>query len=154
MGPGGMPVLDPATGMLQTTKVTRRVMEEYDFSKFKNLWFNVRVNAGAATQYSEIAMIQTLDNLRKDGILETAAYLERVPDKYIPRKAELLQELRTKAAQAVQPQQGGGPAAPTVGGPVSQDKAVAQLPTGMQGQFSQLPAAAQKSLAQLGGMKL
>lgn len=149
---GGTPTLDPVTGMLQTAKVTRRVMEEYDFSKFKNLWFNVRVNAGAATQYSEIAMVQTLDNLRKDGILDTAAYLERVPDKYIPRKAELLQELRTKATQEIPAQGNNGN--PTVGGPVSRDKAVAQLPAGLQNKFAQMPAAAQKSLAQMGGMKV
>ena len=152
MGTGGMPQLDPMTGMLQTTKVTRRVLEEYDFTKFKNLWFNVRVNAGAATQYSEIALIQTLDNLRKDGILDTVAYLERVPDKYIPRKAELLQELRTKAAEMQNP--GAAGAGPVVGGPVSQDKAVAQLPAGLQGKFGQMPAAAQRSLAQMGGMKV
>ena len=152
MGPGG-PVLDPMTGMLRTTKVTRRVMEEYDFSRFKNLWFNVRVNAGAATQYSEIAMIQTLDNLRKDGILDIVDYLERVPDKYIPRKAELIQNLRTRAAQEA-PVQGGPGGSPAVGGPLSQDKAVAQLPAGLQGKFGHMPASARKSLAQMGGMKV
>ena len=49
---------------------THRTVCKYDFSKFKNLWFNVRVNAGATTYYSEIAMVQTLDNLRRDGTLE------------------------------------------------------------------------------------
>lgn len=150
-GPGGMPVLDPVTGQMQVEKVKRRVMVEYDFSGFKNLWFNVRVNAGAGTQYSEIAMIQTLDNLRKDGVLDTVAYLERIPDKYIPRKAELLQELRTRAAEMTAGQQGG--ANPAVGGPLSQEKAVAQLPAGLQQRFGQLPGQAKNSLATMGAMK-
>ena len=152
MGPGGIPTLDPMTGMLQTTKVTRRALVEYDFNQFKNLWFNVRVNAGATSYYSEIAMIQTLDNLRRDGVLDMVSYLERVPDKYIPRKAELLQELRTKAAEMQNT--GAAGAGPVVGGPVSQDKAVAQLPAGLQSKFGQMPAAAQRSLAQMGGMKV
>ena len=153
MGPGGMPQLDPMTGMLQTTKVTRRVLVEYDFNKFKNLWFNVRVNAGATSYYSEIAMIQTLDNLRRDGVLDMVAYLERIPDRYIPRKAELLQELRTKAVQMESAAPAASGAGPVVGGPLSRDKAVAQLPQGMQEKFGSMPASAQRSLAQMGGMK-
>lgn len=147
----GKPVLDLMTGQMQMTKVTRRVMEEYDFTKFKNLWFNVRVNTGASTQYSEITMVQTLDNLRAAGILDVVDYLERMPDKYIPRKAELLQELRTRAAQTAPAP--GGPGDPMVGGPLSQDKAVANLPAGVQARFDSLPGAAQRSLKQMGTMK-
>ena len=98
------PMLDPTTGVMMLNKVSRRVVEMYDFSKFKHLWFNVRVNAGAATYYSEIAMVQTLDNLRRDGTLEVIDYLERIPDKLIPRKAELIQELRQRGAQSAREQ--------------------------------------------------
>ena len=153
----GMPVLDPVTGQMQMTKVSRRVLEEYDFSKFKNLWFNVRVNAGATTYYSEIAMVQTLDNLRHDGLLEAIDYLERVPDKYVPRKAELIQDLRKKAVTAA-PAAGAAPAVgnslPLVGGPLSQDKAVAGLPASVQTRFDSLPGAAQRSLKQVGALKM
>ena len=148
----GMPQLDPMTGQMQMTKVSRRVLEEYDFSRFKNLWFNVRVNAGATTYYSEIAMVQTLDNLRHDGILEAVDYLERIPDKYIPRKAELIQDLRKRALTAA-PAMGGGNV-PLVGGPLSQDKALANLPAGVQTRFDSLPGAAQRSLQQMGAMKV
>lgn len=145
------PMLDPTTGVMMLNKVSRRVVEMYDFSKFKHLWFNVRVNAGAATYYSEIAMVQTLDNLRRDGTLEVIDYLERIPDKLIPRKAELIQELRQRAAQM-----GGSPvqvsapvssgANPTVGGPISKDKALAEMPGSVQARFSTLPTSAQNAL--------
>ena len=92
----GMPMIDPMTGMLQVNTVTRRVAEQFDFTQFKNLWFNVRVNAGATTYYSEIAMVQTLDNLRRDGTLEVIDYLERIPDKLIPRKAELIEQVKSR----------------------------------------------------------
>ena len=139
----------------------RRVAEEYDFTQFKNLWFNVRVNAGATTYYSEIAMVQTLDNLRRDGTLEVIDYLERVPDKLIPRKEELVRELKAKAAA-----QGGAgvPASaamlgagmgkknarkgalPAMGGALSEDKTLAGLPGPMQARYGGLPKAAQSAL--------
>lgn len=145
------PMLDPTTGVMMLNKVSRRVVEMYDFSKFKHLWFNVRVNAGAATYYSEIAMVQTLDNLRRDGTLEVIDYLERIPDKLIPRKAELIQELRQRAAQmGGAPAQASAPAAsganPTVGGPISKDKALAEMPGSVQARFATLPTSAQNAL--------
>lgn len=145
------PMLDPATGVMMLNKVSRRVVELYDFSKFKHLWFNVRVNAGAATYYSEIAMVQTLDNLRRDGTLEVIDYLERIPDKLIPRKAELIQELRQRAAQmGGSPVQASAPTGsgvnPTVGGPISKDKALAEMPGSVQARFSTLPTSAQNAL--------
>ena len=166
----GKPMINPMTGTMMTNKVTRRVMVNYDFSKFKKLWFNVRVNAGATTYYSEIAMVQTLDNLRRDGTLEVIDYLERIPDKLIPRKAELIQSLRMRTAQQVADpaaaMAGGGVAPgsvamggggkqvnPTVGGQLSEDKALANLPVGMQNKYATLPETAQRSLRQMGGMK-
>lgn len=174
----GAPMLNPMTGTMLTNKVTRRVVVEYDFTKFKHLWFNVRVNAGATTYYSEIAMVQTLDNLRRDGTLEIIDYLERIPDKLIPRKAELVRELRQRAAmQTGNPASAGGIAPgslmaggggakspspvsmgsggnsnPTVGGPLSEDKAVANLPASMQAKYDTMPSSAQRSLRQIGSM--
>lgn len=159
----GVPMIDPMTGLLMTTQVTRRVAVDFDFSKFKHLWFNVRVNAGATTYYSEIAMVQTLDNLRRDGVLEIVDYLDRIPDKLIPRKAELVRELKRKAAQMPQGAPTGGAGggiamsagksgAPTIGGPLSEDKALAGLPANMQAKYAQMPASAQSAMRQIGSM--
>lgn len=159
----GMPQINPATGQMQVTKVTRRTVVPFDFSQFKHLWFNVRVNAGATTYYSEIAMVQTLDNLRRDGTLEVIDYLERIPDKLIPRKAELVRELKRKAAQMPQGEptgggrdgvamSGGKSNNPTIGGPLSEDKAVAGLPANMQTKYSTMPASAQRAMQQIGSM--
>ena len=160
----GRPMINPMTGLMEITTVERRVAEPFDFSAFKNLWFNVRVNAGATTYYSEIAMVQTLDNLRRDGVLEVIDYLERIPDKLIPRKAELIQELKKRATeQAGKAAPGGAGMAAMgatakgnalIGGPVSEDKAVAGLPVNMQTKYGNMPASAQSALKQIGAMQM
>ncbi|MBQ9346592.1 MAG: hypothetical protein IJT94_04515, partial [Oscillibacter sp.] len=96
----GVPELDPDTGLLRTRTAVRRTALPFDFSVLKRLWLNLRVDVGAAAYFSEIAMTQTLDNLRRDGALDLAQYLERLPDKLLPRKAELLRDLRSQAAGA------------------------------------------------------
>lgn len=166
----GAPMIDPMTGQLRTNTVSRRIVEMYDFSQFKNLWFNIRVNAGATTYFSEIAMVQTLDNLRRDGMLNIIDYLERIPDKLVPRKSELLQKLRTQVAMtdgqpAVAPPGTGGALAaagqaaaqkqavnPAMGGPLSKDKALAELPGSTQARFATLPTSAQNALLKSAGM--
>lgn len=154
----GTPAIDPENGKMQMKRVTRRVMERYDFSKFKQMWFNVRVNAGATTYFSEIAMVQTLDNLRRDGTLEVIDYLERIPDKLIPRKAELVRTLkeRTETMQTEKNSvsNGGKKTSPLIGGALSEDKAVATLPVGIQAKYAAMPSSAQNAMRQIGSMKL
>ena len=99
---GAPPEIDPFSGTLKTNKVVRRVVETFDFSQFKHLWLNVRVDVGATTYYSEIAMVQTLDNLRRDGVIDMIQYLERVPDRIIPQRAKLIDDLKAKLKQQEQ----------------------------------------------------
>ena len=165
LGPDGNPQLDPMTGMLMTQHVTRRVMEDFDFSQFKHLWFNVRVDVGATTYFSEIAMVQTLDNLRREGTLDVIDYLERIPDKLIPKKAELVTELkrRAQAQQMAGMQPAGGepvvmggdgaasPGGPVAGGPEDEAKRIQNMPTNIQKDWSELPGKAQKALLRVKG---
>lgn len=102
VGTGGPPQLDPFSGQMATQQVTRKVIENFDFSQLKHLWLNVKVNVGATTYYSEIAMVQTLDNLRRDGVLSMIQYLERVPDRLIPNKLGLIEELKEEAQRQKQ----------------------------------------------------
>ena len=129
LGADGKQLIDPMTGKPASTKVSRRVVEEFDFSVFKHLWLNISVDVGATTYYSEIAMVQTLDNLRRDGTLNIIEYLERMPDKLITRKQELIESLKKQAnlsassetlpssvdGQRPSPPRGGGGTVPTVG---------------------------------------
>lgn len=156
-GPDGLPLLDTMTGQMKMNTVKRRVVEEYDFSRLRELWLNISVEVGAATRYSEIAMIQSLDNLRRDGTLSLIDYLERVPDRLIPRKQELIDSLRQQTAVSETeagrdlPGHAAAPDGDTVfGGAVDPDKAVAALPARMQNAYGALPATAKRTLEKIG----
>ena len=43
--------------------------------------------------------MQTLDNMRREGVIEFIDYLERVPDSVVPRRQELIQKLKGEAAR-------------------------------------------------------
>ena len=162
MGPDGMsPMLDPMSGQMVMNTVTRRVLEKFDFKQFKHLFLNIRVDVGATSTYSEISIVQTLDNLRRDGTLEIIDYLERIPDKLIPRKAELITSLRERAQQmqaagmgAPDGTVGAGapqPGAPAMGGPLDEAKVIENMPTNIQSRFNQLPEVAQDALMRVQG---
>lgn len=149
VGPGGQPMLDPMTGLMQTRTNVRKVVEEFDFSQFKHLWLNIRVDVGATTYFSEIATVQTLDNLRRDGTLDVISYLERIPDKLIPRKDELIQQLKATTAQASAPGVNGTApitGMPAMGGALDDEKAIQNLPLNLQDDFSTLPKTAKDAL--------
>ena len=177
----GAPKIDPMTGLMMTQQVKRTVLEDFDFSQFKRLWFNVACDAGSTTYYSEIAMVQTLDNLRRDGTLDVIDYLERLPDKLLPRKDELVAKMRemmgvpqqNAMAPMQQPQQSQGAstqlaaasvprptppatsrANPSMGGPLSTDKVIRQLPAQQQSDFAAMPPTAQNALKRMAQMRL
>lgn len=166
----GAPQIDPITGLMRTQKVRRKVEQEYDFGQLKHVTLDMRIDVGATTYYSEIAMTQTLDNLRKDGTLDVIQYLERIPDRLIPKKKELISELRRRIAEGAQanaaagaaiPEPGspvsassgtGGDASPIQGGTLSPDLALQGLPTQMETQFEGLPNIAKKTALAQGAM--
>ena len=139
-----VPRIDPDTGRMMTRRVKRKVLKEFDFAQLKHLTLNLRIDVGATTYFSEIAMTQTLDNLRKDGTLDVIQYLERIPDKLIPRKQELLDQIRQRVERGEQGNAGAGAALNIQGAPLSEEKVVAQLPTGMQARYQGLSSWAKR----------
>ena len=155
----GAPQLDPMTGQLRTRSVVRKVKQEFDFSQLKNICLNLRVDVGATTYFSEIAMTQTLDNLRRDGTLDVIQYLERLPDKLIPRKQELIRDIKRRVDAGEQNNAAPGaaipePGSPVQGGPLSQDKAQQGLPNLAQTTFDQLPNIAKKTALSQGAARI
>lgn len=167
MASGGVPQIEPQTGQMATQKIVRKVLKEFDFAQFKHLWLNLRVDVGATTYFSEIAMTQTLDNLRRDGTLDVIQYLERIPDKLIPKKQELIDELKGRIAEGKQanaeagaaipqpgsPLQGANAGGPTQGGDLSREKAFAGLPNQSAAGFDDLPNIAKKTVLAQGAAR-
>ena len=71
-----------------------REVEEFDFGTLKDMWLHIKADVGSASYFSEIASLQTLDNLLAAGKIEFIDYLKRIPDEIIPNKQELIQDLQ------------------------------------------------------------
>lgn len=73
----------------------------FDFSVLQNMDLRLNVDVGAATYWSELMQVQTLDNLFARGVLTDAVtYLENMPRGYIPGRQALIEAIR-KQQQAI-----------------------------------------------------
>lgn len=82
-------------------------VQEFDFAQLEDFPAVVRTDVGASSYWSEIASMQTLDNLLMQGKIGLTEYLERVPSGYISKRQELLewakqQQIMAQAAQMPQ----------------------------------------------------
>ncbi len=66
----------------------------FNFGVFRELPMALKIDVGASAYYSEIASIQTLDNLLSQGRIDIIQYLERVPDGTISDRRGLIEEIR------------------------------------------------------------
>lgn len=159
VGPGGIPQIDPMTGMLSVQEITRNVAETFDFSVLKHLALNLRIDAGDSSYYSEISTIQTLEKLRQDGTMNVEEFVARIPDRLIPQKAELLAGIRKRMATGQQANAAAGAAIQQPGSPMSgqltpEAEAVAQsLPPNLGNDFADLPTKAQNAALRAADMR-
>ena len=70
----------------------------FALSAFRDKLFGCRVDVGPSTYWSEITALNTLDKLLQLGKITLSQYLERLPDHLIPKKRELLAEIREAEA--------------------------------------------------------
>lgn len=107
---------------------------EFDFGILNDLPLSIKLDVGGSAYWSEIAQMNTLDNLLTSGQINVVDYLERVPNGYISNQQELIETLRQRMGMAAVPKAagtdpaqggasagGGVPAAPAGGmGPLLQ----------------------------------
>lgn len=62
----------------------------------------LKVDVGPSSMWSEVQVVQTLDNLLKGGQISLKQYLERMPDGHIPMREELLDEVKRLDTQMAQ----------------------------------------------------
>ena len=82
-----------------TDESGNRTIANYDFSQLKNLDLHVGIDVGESSYYSEISMLQTLDNLLQGQYIEFVDYLERIPNEMFPKKAEYISKIKEKQQQ-------------------------------------------------------
>jgi hypothetical protein len=101
-----MPTPPEVVEAMQITgqEVPSSIQMEFDFGKLKNYPMSLKLDVGASSYYSEIASLQTLDNLLMNGHITPVQYLERIPDGNIPRRRALIEELKQQMQQQMQQQ--------------------------------------------------
>jgi hypothetical protein len=72
----------------------KRKLVQYDFNNIRGLDLKTNIDIGESTYYSEIAMVQTLDNLLQGQWIEFIDYLERLPNDLFPKKADFISKLK------------------------------------------------------------
>lgn len=111
---------------------------DFDFSQFKDMWFDVRADVGESSYWSEIASLQSLDNLLNNQHIDIIDYLERVPPEYIPQKEELISTIQEKMQMAQQQQM--------MQQQMSVEQIVAQLPPEEQQAYYNAPPEIQQKI--------
>lgn len=70
----------------------------FDYGILNEMPMALKLDVGASSYWSEMASVQTLDNLLMQDKIAIEEYLERIPDGYIPKRQELIAS-RKQAAQ-------------------------------------------------------
>ena len=123
-------VLPPEVAQFAGVPATQQMQVMFDFGQLKGLPMLLKLDVGASAYWSEIASMQTLDNLLQLQKIDIVDYLERIPDGYIAKRQELLAKYRALQQQP-------SPAMPQMGGdqPQSAEGDVAETgqPTPIEG---------------------
>lgn len=88
-----MRIENPGEQPLGMSLPAQTFMQPFDFSTLRDIRVAIRQDVGASSYWSEIANMQTLDNLMMNNKISLKQYLERVPNGYIAKKQELINEI-------------------------------------------------------------
>ena len=67
---------------------------------------SIKLDVGGSAYWSEIAQMNTLDNLLINKDINVVDYLERIPNGYISNQQQLIDTLRQRQSAMQQPQSG------------------------------------------------
>jgi hypothetical protein len=76
-------------------------VEMFDFNRLRGAAVKLKLDVGVSNYWSEVASVQTIDNLLRSGQITLSEYLERIPDGYITGKEALLERSRAAVQTAV-----------------------------------------------------
>lgn len=84
--------------------------QPFDFSTLRDIPLTIEQEVGASSYWSEMASMQTLDNLLMNGLITKKQYIERLPSGYINKRQELLADYAAEEAAMLPPAAGPGSA--------------------------------------------
>lgn len=85
----------------------QEIISDFDFDKINVAAFDLRIDVGGSSYWSEQTEVQTLDNLFNKNMIWATDYVETMPATALPHKAKLLENLRKREEEqkALQQQQ-------------------------------------------------
>ena len=86
----------------------------FDFADLKEIPMSINLDVGASSYWSEIANMQTLDNLLINNRISTVEYLKRLPNRMITDREALIDALVPEQQMQAAPEQPGGQSAPII----------------------------------------
>ena len=69
---------------------------DFDFSKLREMQITIEQEVGASSYWSEMASMQTLDNMLMNNLINKKQYVERLPNGYMFKKQELLDDFQAE----------------------------------------------------------
>ena len=79
------------------------MQQEFDFAQLEDCPMTIGLDVGASSYWSEVASMQTLENLLQLGLITVADFLERIPDGYVAKRQELLDKYKQKEMATLTP---------------------------------------------------
>lgn len=96
--------VQPVNGMIPPNaqpQVVYQTTTVMNFADLRNMNYDINVEIGQSSYWSEATQVQTLDNMFQNGILtDPVMYLENIPDKYVPNKRQMIDQLKKQQEQA------------------------------------------------------
>ena len=82
-----------------------KLQGEFDFSTLGRYAFNLNIDIGAGSYWSELMQVQTMDNLFAKKILTDAVtYIESIPGKYLRNKDKIIEKIKEQQEMLAQQQ--------------------------------------------------
>ena len=69
---------------------------EFDFNLLRNVYLYTKCDVGASSYWSEIASVETLENLLQAGHIDIIEFLESVPNNFLANKLELISKVKQR----------------------------------------------------------
>lgn len=91
---------DPGEQPLGMNLPPQRFLQPFDFKKLRNFHVAIKQDVGASSYWSEMANMQTLDNLLMNHHITLEQYLDRLPNGYISKKQELIRQVKAQSSLA------------------------------------------------------
>lgn len=91
---------EPGSQPLGMNLPAQKFLHDFDFSTLREFPMSINLDVGASAYWSEIASMQTLDNLLARELITLEQYLERLPSGYVSKKQELIDQVKASRLQA------------------------------------------------------